>query len=342
MTALSVLDQGPVSARRGPAAVLADAVALARHVEDLGYARYWFAEHHATPSVGISAPDLAVAHVAAATRRLRVGAGGMMLPNHAPLQLVERFRTLEALHPGRIDLGIGRSHGTTHPPTVAALARSGVEADTFAAGLREVLTLGSGGARPGADGAGREHRADGPLVVPEEIPLPPVFLLGASVSSARLAARLRLGYAFLAAYQDPAVAVAALRTYRADFPVGDGPGPHAILTLTIVVGTDDAHAQALAAPWRLALAHHAIGSGRRLLDVDELGARRPTAAELAAERRPPLNDRRTEIVGDPRRVTDAVRGLVETTGADEILAVTNIPDPTERLRSYERLADIKY
>ncbi|THJ46785.1 LLM class flavin-dependent oxidoreductase [Candidatus Frankia alpina] len=121
MTALSVLDQGPVTAARGPRAVLADAVDPARHVENLGYTRYWAAEHHATPSIGISAPEIVVAHLAAATSTLRIGAGGMLLPNHTPLHLVEQFRTLETLHPGRIDLGIGRSHGT---PTPRRSARS--------------------------------------------------------------------------------------------------------------------------------------------------------------------------------------------------------------------------
>ncbi len=121
LTALSVLDQGPVTAARGPRAVLADAVDPARHVENLGYTRYWAAEHHATPSIGISAPEIVVAHLAAATSTLRIGAGGMLLPNHTPLHLVEQFRTLETLHPGRIDLGIGRSHGT---PTPRRSARS--------------------------------------------------------------------------------------------------------------------------------------------------------------------------------------------------------------------------
>lgn len=330
MTALSVLDQGPVTAERGPATVLHDAVTLAQHVEDLGFTRYWVAEHHATPSVGISAPEIAIAHLAAATSRLRIGAGGMMLPNHSPLHLAEQFRTLEALHPGRIDLGIGRSHGTTHEPTVTALARADLGADTFTTHLRELLAAGSAQRRPDNDT---------PLVIPENVPLPPVFVLGSSASSARLAGRLGLGYAFLAAYQDPAIAIETLRAYRDHYtPAAVGTQPHAILTLTVIVGTDDDHADRLAGPWRLALAHHALGQGQPLHGLDQLRTRTAIPDETDIQNRAPLNDRRTEIVGNPARVADTLHELIDKSQADEILAVTNIPDLTERLRSYDRLA----
>lgn len=328
MTVISVLDQGPVTFERGPRAVLADAAALARHVEDLGYHRYWVAEHHATPSVGISAPEIVIGHLAAATRRLRIGAGGMLLPNHSPLHLVEQFRTLEALHPGRIDLGIGRSHGTTLPAAVTALARTGLEQAAFMEGVREVLSLSRKSDEPGSVA----------LVIPEDLPLPPVFLLGSSIASARAAASLSLGYAFLAAYQDPAVAVRALRTYRDAFSHQAGRVPCALLTLTVVVGKDERHAQHLAEPWRLTLAHQALGRGQRLHRVTDVRHHPPGTDEREVQERPPLNDRRAEIVGDSHRVADRLHYLIDEAGADEILAVTNIPDIDERLRSYERLA----
>lgn len=321
MTVLSVLDQGPVSRERGPRAVLSDAAVLARHVEDLGYHRYWVAEHHAQPGTGISAPEIVIGHLAAATSRLRIGAGGMMLPNHSPLHLVEQFRTLEALHPGRIDLGIGRSYGTSDPAAVTALARTGLDPGAFTAGLREILSLGS--AAP---------------VIPEDIPLPPLFLLGSSVASARAAAEFSVGYAFLAAYQDPANAIQALRAYRDGFPHQAGRVPRALLTLTVVVGKDDNHAEFLAQPWRVALARHALGRGERLQPSAALADRPLGADERQIQERPPLSDRRTEIVGDSYRVADELHQLIDQTGADEILVVTNVPDADERQRSYERLA----
>jgi luciferase family oxidoreductase group 1 len=327
-TALSVLDQGPVTVERGPRAVLSDAAALARHVEDLGYHRYWVAEHHATPGMGISAPEIVIGHLAAATTRLRIGAGGMMLPNHSPLHLVEQFRTLEALHPGRIDLGIGRSYGTTVPAAVTALARTGLDQAAFTEGIREILSLGSASPPPGS----------AVPVAPEEIPLPPLFLLGSSVASARAAAEFSVGYAFLAAYQDPAVAVEALRAYRDAFRRQAGRGPRALLALTVVVGKDDNHAEFLAQPWRLALARHALGRGERLPSSAALADRPLSADERQVQQRLPLSDRRAEIVGDSHRVADQLHQLIEQAGADEILAVTNIPDTDERHRSYERLA----
>jgi luciferase family oxidoreductase group 1 len=329
VTVLSVLDQGPVGATTGPAAVLKAAGALARHVEDLGYARFWVAEHHATPSIGISAPEIVIGHLASLTSTLRIGAGGMLLANHSPLHVVEQFRTLESLYPGRIDLGIGRSHGTNLEPTIAALARSSLDAAAFSAQLTQLLTLGRADRQPGSQAP----------IIPENVCLPPVFLLGASESSARAAAELGLGYAFLAAYQDPANAVRALRTYRNTFTtIHPTAEPHAILTLTVVVGTDDHHAEELAAPWRLALAQHALGRGRRLRTVRELQQYTPTHEEIAVQSRPPLSDRRSEIAGGPARVADLLHDLVGASRADEVLAVTNIPDPVERHRSYERLA----
>lgn len=189
--------------------------------------------------------------------------------------------------------------------------------------------------------ASHDSDANTPLVIPEQVPFPPVFLLGSSASSARLAARLGLGYAFLAAYQDPARAVKVLRTYRDHYTPGvTGARPYAILSLTVVVGTDDAHADQLAAPWRLALAHHTLGQGQRLHTVEHVRSRTATAAETDITNRPLLNERRAEIVGSPARVADALHALTDASRADEILTVTNFPDLTERLRSYDRLATV--
>ncbi|MFF4819294.1 LLM class flavin-dependent oxidoreductase [Kitasatospora sp. NPDC001309] len=335
MTAFSVLDQGPRRAGTGTSELLDEAVRLARHVEALGFSRYWVAEHHAEAAVGISAPEIVIAHLAARTTRLRIGAGGMLLPNHSPLHVAEQFRTLEALHPGRIDLGIGRSTGTGHGPTAALLQRSSLAPDVFNGQLAQLLAFGGHTALP--DG----HELAAVRAVPTDAPLPEVFLLGGSPASAGTAARLGLGYAYLAAYQDPANAFTALRRYREQFrPAREGARPWAVLTLTVVVGRDDRHAEELAAPWRLALAQHAVGRSAPLLSVEEALGHRPSPAEQAAQRTRPLNDLRSEVVGGPDTVAAKLKAFVAESGADEVMVVANTYDPADRRESYTRLAEL--
>ncbi|MFI6154507.1 LLM class flavin-dependent oxidoreductase [Kitasatospora sp. NPDC051170] len=335
MTAFSVLDQGPRRAGTGTSELLDEAVQLARHVEELGFARYWVAEHHAEAAVGISAPEIVIAHLAARTTRLRIGAGGMLLPNHSPLHVAEQFRTLEALHPGRIDLGIGRSSGTGHGPTAALLQRSSLAPEVFNGQLAQLLAFGGHAALPPG------HELAGVRAVPTDAALPGVFLLGGSPASAGVAARLGLGYAYLAAYQDPANAFAALRRYRERFqPAREGARPWAVLTLTVIVGRDDRHAEELATPWRLALAQHAAGNSAPLLSVEEALAHRPTPAEQAVQRTAPLNDLRAEVVGGPDTVAAKLKSFVEESGADEVMVVANTYDPADRRESYTRLAEL--
>ncbi|MGW4896451.1 LLM class flavin-dependent oxidoreductase [Kitasatospora sp. NPDC004240] len=335
MTAFSVLDQGPRRAGASSAELLGEAVRLARHVEELGFTRYWVAEHHQQAAVGISAPEIVIAHLAARTTRLRIGAGGMLLPNHSPLHVAEQFRTLEALNPGRIDLGIGRSSGTEHGPTAALLRRSSLAPDVFNGQLAQLLAFGGRAALP------EGHELASVRAVPDDTPLPEVFLLGGSPSSAAVAGRLGLGYAYLAAYQDPANAFAALRRYREAFtPAQEGQRPWAILTLTVVVGRDDAHAEELATPWRLALARHAVGNSSPLLPVDEALAYEPTPAERVAQLTAPLNDLRSEVVGGPATVAAKLKTFIAESGADEVMVVANTYDPADRRESYTRLAEL--
>jgi luciferase family oxidoreductase group 1 len=331
----SVLDQGPRRAGVSTSALLAEATELARHAERLGYTRYWVAEHHAEAAVGISAPEIVIAHLAAATTRLRVGAGGILLPNHSPLHAAEQFRTLAALHPGRIDLGIGRSTGSRDAATVAALTRTAPTPEVFAEQLGQLLAFG--GDRPLPAG----HPLGGVRAVPLDAPLPPVFLLGGSPASAAVAARLGLGYAYLAAYQDPKRACTALRAYREEFrPARAGDEPYAILTLTVLVGENDEHAEALAAPWRLALTQNAVGRPAPLLTVEAALAHPHAPDEEAALSRPPLDDLRSEVVGGPHRVAEKLERFVTASGADEVLVVANTYDPAERRASYTRLAEL--
>ncbi|AKJ08810.1 luciferase [Streptomyces incarnatus] len=331
MTALSVLDQGPVRVGGAPGHALHDALELARVVEELGYRRYWVAEHHSTAMMGTSAPEILIGHLAAHTTRLRLGTGGMMLPNHRPLHLAEQFRTLNALYPGRIDLGVGRSSGTGDETTAAALGWSRERSDRFEELLAELL--GHGGLRP----LPAEHPYATLRAVPVEVPLPPVHVLGSSVSSAERAARAGLPYAFFAAYVNPDVAVTALRRYREAFvPHTPDARPHAVLALRVWAGEDDEHAHRIAAPAKLAVLQILTGQDPRLVPEETALAHRPTEAERAVAA--PL-DQRSDVIGGPDTVRERLEALTEASGADEIMALTNTYDPGERRASYRRLAE---
>ncbi|WP_131785889.1 LLM class flavin-dependent oxidoreductase [Protofrankia symbiont of Coriaria ruscifolia] len=330
MVALSIVDQGPVSAQTSPAQTIGHSVELARLAEEIGYTRFWVAEHHGVRNMAFAAPEILIGHIADRTSRLRVGSGGIMLPNHTPLHVAEQFRTLEALHPGRIDLGLGRSTGTGDDPTRDALLRFPDALDRFGEHLRQLL--GVGGRVPlDPDDPYRELIAS-----PAGVPLPAVFLLGSSVSSAELAARAGLSYAFLCVNQDPEVAARALRRYRALFaPAEDGDRPLALLATRIWVGENDEHGEALASPERLAVLDYLTGDPRPLEPVERALARRLTDAQLAARDK---LDFRGDVVGGVDRVASRLAELVEASGADEVMAISNIHSPEDRRDSFRRLA----
>ncbi|AEH09359.1 MULTISPECIES: LLM class flavin-dependent oxidoreductase [Protofrankia] len=332
MVALSLADQGPVSAQTSPARTIGHSVELAQLAEELGYTRFWVAEHHGVRNMAFAAPEILIGHIADRTSRLRVGSGGIMLPNHTPLHVAEQFRTLEALHPGRIDLGLGRSTGTGDDPTRDALLRTPDALEKFGEHLRQLL--GVGGRVPlDPDDPYRELIAS-----PAGVPLPAVFLLGSSVSSAELAARAGLSYAFLCVNQDPDVAVQALRRYRVLFtPVAEGDRPLAILATRIWVGEDDEHGEALAAPERLAVLDYLSGDPRPLESVEQALARtsRLTDAQLVARDKVDL---RGDVVGGIDRVAGRLAELVEASGVDEVMAISNIHNPEDRRESVRRLA----
>ncbi len=330
MVALSFVDQGPVSAETSPAQSLHHSVALAQLADDLGYTRYWVAEHHGVRNMTIAAPEILIAHLADRTSRVRLGSGGMMLPNHSPLHVAEQFRTLEALYPGRIDLGVGRSTGTGDAPTHDALLRTPDALDRFDEHLRQLLAVGGRADLPADD----PYR--GLIASPAAVPLPPVFLLGASIRSSQLAARAGLGYGFLCVYQDPAIAIRALRCYREAFvPTAEADRPTAILAVRVWVGEDDEHAAALAAPERLATLDYLTGNPRPLEPIEQALARRLTRAQLATR---DTLDLRGDVTGSTDRVAARLAELVEASGADEIMAISNIHDPEDRRNSLRRLA----
>lgn len=331
MTAYSVLDQAPVRAGVDPAQSIRDVVPFARRLDRLGFTRFWIAEHHAMGGVASTAPEVLIGQVAGATAHLRVGSGGMLLPNHRPLHVVEQFRMLSALFPGRIDLGIGRSEGATDPAVVRAFGRAEDTAHGggFDGQLDELLAFA--GLRPLTDG----HPLAGVRGGPVGEPFPPVYLLGSSLRSAETAARLGLGYGF-AAYTNPDVAADALQHYRARFvPARAGDRPHAILGLKVMVGEDDDHARALALPWHLAMVRHRAGEPGPVLSVEQALAHRWTTAERDAE---PMVDTRADVVGGPGRARAGLEQHLRESGADEIILTTNTFSPADRIASYERLA----
>jgi luciferase family oxidoreductase group 1 len=327
---LSVLDVSPVSSGSDGARALRNTLELARLADQLGYKRYWLAEHHNLPSIASSAPEIMIGHVANVTERIRVGAGGIMLPNHAPLKVAETFRVLEALHPERIDLGIGRAPGTD-PVTAAALRRSqnGLEAEDFPQRFGELLAFSG-------DGFPEEHPFRSVVAMPSDVGLPPIWLLGSSGYSARAAGQMGFGYAF-ASHFSPADPAPAMLAYRESFePSESFERPSAILAIAVICGETDEHAERLASSMELAWVRMRSGNPGPLPNPEEAMAYPYTPAE----RRLADAYRSMQVVGDPRTVRARIEELAERTAADEAMITTNVYDHAERLRSYERLAEV--
>ncbi len=288
--------------------------------------RYWFAEHHNLPGIGSSAPEVLIAHAAARTERIRLGAGGIMLPNHAPLKVAETFHTLEALHPGRIDLGIGRAPGTD-PVTVRAL-RS-FDSEQFPAHLAELIALSRETLPP-------EHPFASVHVVPGGVTLPPIWILGSTGASARFAGASGLGYAF-ASHFSPTPAAPALRAYRESFTPSEAfPAPHAILGVAAVCAGTDERADDLASSLDLSWANLLSGRLAPFPSPEEARAHIYTPQEQAAVR----ERRALLVVGTPERVRARIEQMVAETEADEVMVSSLIHSQADRLWSYELLADV--
>ena len=240
MYPLSVLDLSPVVAGGSGAASLRNTLDLARLADALGYTRYWMAEHHNLPNIASAAPDIMIGQVAAVTERIRVGAGGVMLPNHAPLMVAERFKVLEALFPGRIDLGLGRAPGTDQVTSYALRRRQDANADDdFLERFQELILFDSGGFPEG-------HPFRRITVMPADVKLPPIWLLGSSDYSAQLAAAVGAGFSFAHHFANHD-AVASMRSYRDLFkPSAWREAPYAVLAVHVVCADTDAEAERLA------------------------------------------------------------------------------------------------
>ncbi|RAZ75143.1 LLM class flavin-dependent oxidoreductase [Mesorhizobium atlanticum] len=324
MTALSVLDLSPITQGSTASQSLANSLDLARHTERLGYKRYWLAEHHNMPGIASAATSVVIAHVAGGTKSIRVGAGGIMLPNHAPLVIAEQFGTLAALFPGRIDLGLGRAPGTDML-TARALRRNLESADNFPQDVVELM----GYFQPVEEG--RRIRA-----VPGEGQTVPVWILGSSLYGAQLAALLGLPYAF-ASHFAPAELDHALEVYRTRFqPSAQLNKPYVMLGLNVSAAPTDAEAKLLFSSLQQAFVNLRSGRPGQLpppvenydRDLDPM-AKTMLAQALSCA-----------VVGSPETVRQGIDAFIGRTGADELMVTAQIFDHAARVRSYEILADV--
>lgn len=325
--ALSLLDLAQVGPGQSSADALDSLRDHARRADELGLRRFWIAEHHNAPALLGAAPPVLVGAVAAATSRIRVGAGGMLLPHHLPLVLAEVFGTLGALHPGRIDLGLGRSLGADRT-AAAALGGRVPSGEEFLASVRELLLRQRG--RPADAAAPGCAGSPAPIAVPgDDRPPVPVWVLGSSLDSARRAGQLGLPYAY-AHHLTGTGAGPALTAYRRCFtPSAQLAEPRAIVSVTAVCGVDDEHAELLALP-----AHVGAGAGGRSLPAVADVLARGVSPEKWAEVRSVASG---QAVGGPERVASRLEQLWRESGADELLLAGIIADPRDRLASLERV-----
>ncbi|MDP9085892.1 MAG: LLM class flavin-dependent oxidoreductase [Pseudomonadota bacterium] len=326
MTRLSVLDLAPITEGSDAGAALRNARALAIAAEHLGYHRFWMAEHHSMPGIASAATAVALGFVAEGTNTIRIGSGGIMLPNHSPLQVAEQFGTLASLYPGRIDLGLGRAPGTDQAAAYAMRRSQSGDANQFPRDVVELIRYLEAPSDPPA-----KVRA-----IPGEGTNIPVWILGSSLYGAQLAAHLGLPYAF-ASHFAPEMLDEALHLYRRDFQPSQWLAePYVMLGFNVFAADSDDEGQLLATS--LAQAFVALRTGTA-------GQLKPPQAgyldSLPASWRASLDERLScAAIGAPATVRAATNAFIDRTGADELMITGQIFDSGARLRSYEILADL--
>jgi len=322
----SVLDLAPVRAGGSISESFRDTLALARHAESLGYRRYWLAEHHNMPGIASAATAVLIGYVACGTKTLRVGSGGVMLPNHAPLIIAEQFGTLESLYPGRIDLGIGRAPGTDQRTTRALRRRLTSADDDFPRDVAELLSYFAP-ARPG-----QMVRA-----VPGEGLNVPVWLLGSSLYSAQLAALLGLPFAF-ASHFAPDYLIEALSIYRQEFrPSATLAEPYVMPCVNVIAGDTDAEARRLFTSLQQAFLNLRRGqTGLLQPPVDTMEGRWSEVERAGVE-----HMLRYSIVGSPETVRREFESFVNETQANEVMITAQVFDQQARLRTLELVARVR-
>jgi luciferase family oxidoreductase group 1 len=325
MIPLSVLDLAHVVEGSTPADALKNSLDLARHVEALGYRRFWLAEHHNMAGIASAATAVVIGHVAGGTTRIRVGAGGVMLPNHAPLVIAEQFGTLASLYPGRIDLGLGRAPGTDQL-TLRALRRSPAAAETFPEDVLELQAFLApelpGQAVRAVPGAGTEV---------------PLWILGSSLFGAQLAAALGLPFAF-ASHFAPAALMPALQVYRERFrPSAQLDRPYAMVGINVIAAETDAEARRLFTSLQQAFVNMVRGTrGRLRPPIDDIEGYWTPEEKAHAEHMLACS-----FVGAPKTLRPALERFIAETQADELIVAAAIYDHEARKRSYSLLAEVR-
>jgi luciferase family oxidoreductase group 1 len=325
MIPFSVLDLSPITEGSDAAQSFRNTLALAQHAERWGFNRYWLAEHHGMPGIASAATAVLIGHVAGGTRTIRVGAGGIMLPNHSPLVIAEQFGTLEALYPGRIDLGLGRAPGSDQA-TAQALRRNLMsDADEFPRDVIELMDLMS-------DQPRQRIRA-----VPGTGAKVPVWILGSSLFGAQLAAMLGLPYAF-ASHFAPAQMMQAITLYRDTFkPSAQLAKPYVMLGFNVFAADTDEEAQVRATSMQQAFVN--LRSGRPAKLPPPLPGYREKAGP--AERALLDSVLSCATIGSPATVRQGLKDFIARTGADELMIASQMFDPAARLRSYEIAAQVR-
>ena len=324
MTPVSILDLVPVILGETPREALRKSLGLIQHAERLGYKRYWVAEHHNMTGIASAATSVVIGYLAGGTSTIRVGSGGIMLPNHSPLVIAEQFGTLESIYPGRIDLGLGRAPGTD-ARTVRALRRAPGRADDFPQDVVELQKLlatpESGQSVRAVPGAGTEV---------------PIWLLGSSTFGAQLAAQLGLPYAF-ASHFAPDALLSALDVYRREFkPSKQLDQPYAMAGVNVVAAESDDEARRLFTTVQQSFTNLVRGAGGKLQppidNIDDYWT--PVEKQYASQML------KYSIVGSAETVQKGLQDFVALTNADELMIVTHIYDHAARLRSYEIVAEV--
>jgi luciferase family oxidoreductase group 1 len=325
MLPVSILDLAPIVEGGTASVALRNSLDLAQHAERWGYNRYWVAEHHNAAGIASAATAVVIAHVAAGTRTIRVGSGGIMLPNHSPLVIAEQFGTLAALHPGRIDLGLGRAPGTDQL-TLLALRRTPSNADSFPQDVLELQAL-----------LGDPHPGQAVQAIPGTGSHVPLWILGSSLFGAQLAALLGLPYAF-ASHFAPDDLLPALDVYRSEFrPSHQLQRPYAMVAANVIAAESDREAQRLFTSQQRSFTN--IFRARRgqlpppIDDIETYWSRAEKARVNSMLRR--------SFVGSADTVKGGIQSFVDKTGADELIVAAAIHDHHARLRSYEILTGIR-
>ncbi|NYT59273.1 LLM class flavin-dependent oxidoreductase [Alcaligenaceae bacterium] len=324
MIPFSILDLSPITEGSTAAESFRNTLEIAQHGEKWGYKRYWMAEHHGMPGIASAATAVLIGHVAAGTSSIRVGAGGIMLPNHSPLVIAEQFGTLESLHPGRIDLGLGRAPGSDQTTARALRRNLASDANEFP---RDVLEL-------------MDYFSDDPRQPVQAVPGKglniPIWILGSSLFGAQLAAALGLPYAF-ASHFAPQQMMQAIQLYRSTFkPSAQLDKPYVMLGFNVFAANTDDEARFLATSWQQSFVNLRSGRPSRLPPpvnnyIEQLG---PAAQDLLD------HVLSCSAIGAPDTVASQLKAFIDKTGADELMITSNMFDHTARLHSYEITANI--